>query len=80
MTKLKQIRQHSGLTQSELAKKVNINLRTLQYYEQGVKQLDHARIDTILKICLELDCNISDIMEEEEWITLYKRYTNQLYA
>lgn len=80
MTKLKRMRQHSGLTQSELAKKVNVNLRTLQYYEQGVKQLDHARIDTILKICLELGCDISDIMEEKEWITLYKKYADQLHA
>ena len=77
MTKLKQIRQNAGLTQSELAKKINVNLRTLQYYEQGVKQLDHARIDTILKICVELNCDISDIMEETEWIKLYKKYVNQ---
>ncbi|MBR1705024.1 MAG: helix-turn-helix transcriptional regulator [Clostridia bacterium] len=32
---LKRMRQEKGMTQRELAKELGVNLRTLQYYEQG---------------------------------------------
>lgn len=48
--KLQEMRKKAGLSQSQLANKAEINVRTLQYYEQGVKIFDNARIDTILKV------------------------------
>ena len=72
--KLKEMRQAAGLSQSQLAEKTGINVRTLQHYEQGSKLFDHARIDTILKICLALNCKLDDIIEDQEYIDLIKRY------
>ena len=72
--KLKEMRQAAGLSQSQLAEKAGINVRTLQHYEQGSKLFDHARIDTILKICLALNCKLDDIIENQEYIDLIKRY------
>ena len=72
--KLKEMRQTKGLSQSQLAEKANMNVRTLQHYEQGSKIFDHARIDTILRVCLALGCKLEDIIENQEYLDLIKRY------
>lgn len=72
--KLKEMRQAKGLSQSQLAEKANMNVRTLQHYEQGSKIFDHARIDTILRVCLALGCKLEDIIENQEYLDLIKRY------
>lgn len=68
MNKLKQIRKIKGLTQSELADKCNISVKSIQAYEQGTRKLENANKNTILKICEILNCKISDIIESEEII------------
>lgn len=74
MTKIKSKRLETGITQSQLAEKAGINVRVLQHYEQGSKNFDHARIDTILKVCIALDCKMSDVIENEEYIELLNKY------
>lgn len=71
--KLKEMRQSKGLSQSQLAEKTGINVRTIQHYEQGSKNFDHARIDTILKTCIALGCKLEDIIENPEYIDLIKK-------
>ena len=72
--KLKEMRQDAGLSQSQLAEKTGINVRTLQHYEQGSKNFDHARIDTILKVCLALDCKLADVIESQDYVDLLHKY------
>lgn len=74
--KLKAWRQAKGLSQSQLAEKTGINLRTIQHYEQGSKNFDHARIDTIMRVCIALDCRLDDILENPEYIELAKKVTS----
>ena len=74
MTNLKRLRLKSGLTQSQLAQITGLNLRTLQYYEQGINKIDQARLTTLLKIAIALTCKIKDLLEEQESITLCKKY------
>ena len=74
MKKLKEVRLAKGLTQKQLADAVGMNIRTLQHYEQGSKIFDHARLDTLLKICLALECKLVDIIENEEYIDLIQKY------
>lgn len=74
MSKLKEMRQKANLTQVQLAEKTNLNLRTIQHYEQGSKNFDHARIDTLIRVCLTLECRMSDIIESEEYIELLNKY------
>lgn len=71
--KLKEKRQAAGLSQSRLAEKTGINVRTIQHYEQGSKDFDHARIDTILKVCIALNCKLEDILDNDEYIELLKK-------
>ncbi len=74
MSKLQDTRKKIGMSQAQLAEKSGINVRTLQHYEQMSKNFDHARIDTILRICLALDCKFEDVIENQEYIDLIKRY------
>ena len=75
--KLKEKRQVAGLSQSQLAEKTGINIRTIQHYEQGSKIFDHARIDTILKCCVALNCKLEDILDNDEYIELLKKVSQE---
>ena len=44
MNKLKQIREQAGLSQSQLAERAGVSLRTLQDYEQERKPLERAAL------------------------------------
>lgn len=74
MIKLKAKRMEVGLSQSQLAEKADMNVRTLQHYEQGSKIFDNARIDTILRVCLALNCKIEDVIDNEKYIELLREY------
>lgn len=78
MTKLKEMRKKSGMSQSQLAEKSGIYIRTLQYYEQGKMNFDHARMDKIISAALALNCNISDIIEDPEIIKNVEEYQKTL--
>ncbi len=65
MRKLKQIRKLKGLSQSELAEKCNISIKSVQAYEQGVRKLEKVNKNTILKICEVLNCKEKDILDNE---------------
>lgn len=74
MTRLKEMRIKSGLTQKQLAEKSDLKLAVLQHYEQGNRNFDGAKLDTIIKVCIALDCKIQDIIEDSCTITLLNRY------
>lgn len=73
-TKLKAMRIERGMAQAQLAEAANINVRVLQHYEQGSRSFDGARLDVILKVCLALNCKVSDVLDNESNIALYKQY------
>ena len=73
MNKLQELRKKQGLSQSELAKKTNIKLRTIQDYElytinSNRNSIDNARLDKLIPLALALNCKISDLLENEELI------------
>lgn len=74
MTKLQEVRMARGLSQSQLAERAGISFRMLQNYEQGAKQLDNARLGTILKICIALDCTIKEVIEQDSLFKLLQEY------
>lgn len=63
-TKLKAIRQRKGYTQKETAEKAEVNFRMYQSYEQGYKNINHAKIDTVKKIATALGCGMEDILNQ----------------
>lgn len=70
-SKLKTVRQKAGFSQIRLSDATGVNFRTLQAYEQGTKVFDHARLETILRICLVLNCRMEDILEETDLLKKY---------
>ena len=75
--KLKEMRIKQKLTQKKLAELADINLRSLQFYEQE-NNIHTAHIDTIIKICLILKCDLLDIIEDKKTIELLKQYKKEV--
>ena len=63
MTKLKERRQASGLSQGGLAKASGVDVRIIQAYEQGYRDINKAEAFTIYKLAKALGCHIEDILE-----------------
>ena len=63
MSNLKTIRTNNNLSQSQLAEKSGVNLRMIQNYEQGFKDINKAQALTLYKIAQVLDCTIEDLLE-----------------
>ena len=64
MTNLKRIREASGLSQSKLAERSDVNVRMIQYYEQGVKDINSAAALTVYRLAQALECTVEDLLEK----------------
>ena len=73
---LQKLRKAAGLSQSQLAKKAGLRVQVLQQYEQGVRDLNGAKLATLLKLCNALECRLADIVTDEETLELLKAYDN----
>lgn len=73
-TKLKALRIKAGFTQKELAEQAEINQGTLTLYEQGKKNFDGAKIQTIMKVCTVLGCKLEDIIEDADILEVIAEY------
>ena len=74
MSKLQNIRNERGLSQGKLAKESEISVRMIQNYEQGTNDLNGAKLSTMLKLCLALNCDLSDILDDTETLELLRKY------
>lgn len=73
-TKLKKKRLAAGLSQSQLAEKSDVNIRMIQHYEQGAKPIDHAQVNTVIRLAAALDCSsIGEILEDWRLVVLAKQ-------
>lgn len=59
---LKFERECKGMTQAELAERSGVNLRSIQNYEQGFKDINKAQVLTVLELAEALECDIYDII------------------
>ena len=62
-TNLHNLRKAAGLTQKQLSELTGVNLRTLQQYEIGSKDINKASGNTINSLAVALHCNFYDVME-----------------
>lgn len=63
-TNLQYHRNLKRITQAELARRADVNLRTLQDYEQGQKKINSARTSTVSRLAEALGVSIADILEK----------------
>ena len=66
MSNLKPIRESAGLSQSQLAELSGVNVRLIQDYEQGHKNINHAKAITLYSLSKALKCTIEDLLEIEK--------------
>lgn len=63
MSNLKTIRESKGLSQSQLANASGINVRIIQSYEQGLRDINKAQAITLQALAKALDSNIENLLE-----------------
>lgn len=64
-TKLQRQRKRCGYSQRMLSEKSGVNIRTLQQYELGSKDIGKASVQTVLALANVLGCKAEDIVETE---------------
>lgn len=63
-TNLKRLRVAYDCTQSELAQKSGVSLRSIQMYEQRNKDINKASVDTVYRLSKTLGCTMEDLIEK----------------
>ncbi len=62
-TMLQILRDRNNLTQLELSKKSNVNIRNIQLYEQRQNNINKANALTLFSLSKVLNCKIEDLLE-----------------
>lgn len=70
--KLQNTREKKYVSQSELSSIAGISIKTLQGYEQNQKDIKKAAFETVYKLSCALNCDISDIINENDMVTMQK--------
>lgn len=65
MTNLQQKRKDARYTQRELATRSGLSIRTLQYYEQGVLDINKASASTVYRLALALGCEMPELLDRD---------------
>ena len=60
---LKEYRTKASLTQAQLGEISGVSVRMIQYYEQGVKDINKASGETLYKLSRALGCKMEDLLE-----------------
>ena len=71
---LQAMREKSGLSQPQLAQKTKVAVSMIRKYEQNYRDIDGAKLSTLLKICEALNCEIADILNDGETKNQLCRY------
>lgn len=63
---LKRLRELKGLSQQQLATLSSVNVRMIQKYEQGDKDITKASVTTVYNLARALEVSIYELMGWEE--------------
>ena len=74
---LQRLRKAVGLSQSQAATLTSLNVQVLQQYERGARDINGAKLATLLKFCKAYKCRLVDIVTDEETRELLKEYGNR---
>lgn len=80
MTKLKQVRMKSGLSQEELAEKIEIEIDKLRECEEGLISTNDLNLKTLLLLCKILSCFLDDLIDDERVLELLDVYFSNYYV
>jgi len=65
MTNLKRIREANNLSQSQLAERSGVTLRSIQVYEQNHRDINKSQAIVLYKLSQALGCKIEDLLNIE---------------
>ena len=63
MSNLKRIRQRLGMSQAKLSELSGVNVRMIQHYEQGVKDINKAQVITVYRLAEALETSVENLIE-----------------
>lgn len=72
-TKLQRLRVKRGLTQSELSAVSGVTQRAIQCYEQELRPIEGAKLETLCDLSIALGCKIDDIIDSKKLIDKYQK-------
>lgn len=78
VSSLKIIREKKGLSRKEVSERSGVNLRSLQDYEQGHKDIASAKGETLYRLSLALGCTMEALLDIEPVQT--EKSTKRLYS
>ena len=67
---LKGFRKKEKRTKKQLSDLTGISMRTIDDYETGKRDINGAKLSTLLKLCKALSCRLEDILTDEETLDL----------
>lgn len=74
---LQEVRKQRNLSQRECAEHSGINVRIPAFYEQGVRDINGAKLSTLLKLCNTLECRAGGYSHRPKrwrsWRDIYKQ-------
>ncbi len=70
---IRNLRKKAGFTQKQLAEKVGVNEVTIRSYEA---EKYNPKINTLTKLCVALDCKITDLIDEDSK-KYYRMFDNE---
>ena len=62
MNNLKMIRLSRDMTQRDLSEKSGVSIHMIQFYEQGVRDINRAEALTVYKLSQVLGCRMEDLL------------------
>ena len=65
MSNLKRIREANNLSQSQLAERSGVTLRSIQVYEQNHRDINKSQAIVLYKLSKALGCKIEDLLNIE---------------
>lgn len=72
-TKLQRMRVKRGLTQGELAAASGVTQRAIQCYEQELRPIEGAKLETLCDLSIALGCKIEDIIDSKKLLGKYRK-------
>ena len=74
--KLQAARKAAGMSQSQLANAAGISVRILQDYERGGRDLNGAKLATMLKLCNAFGITINEFLNDDLFTMSNLQITN----
>ena len=72
---LKDERVKAGFSQHKLAAASGVNVRNIQQYEIGARNINTAGLETLCKLATTIGCTLFDLLEDEQLKEMLRQCT-----